>query len=98
MSKSNKQKVTIEKTYYLRYRPRGPVSSVELVGSFSSWQPITMIRQDDGSFLAELRLAAGIYEYKFRVDGQWVVVPATGAGMLSTHESGNSVLWVGQHH
>lgn len=49
-------------------------NSVQLAGSFNSWQPQTMRKQqnpDKALFTLELDLSPGDYEYKFVVDGNW---------------------------
>ncbi len=48
--------------------------SVLLVGTFNAWNPSTcpMKRSADGLWRVSLKLAPGIYEYKFLVDGEWV--------------------------
>jgi len=58
------------------YKPKkGPAGKVSLVGSFSSWEPVTMRKQKDGSYVVNVPLQPGTYEYKFIVDDQWQLDP-----------------------
>lgn len=53
-------------------------TSVFVTGSFNAWN-ITqhlMQKQPDGRWTMTLPLAPGRYEYKFVVDGEWVIDPA----------------------
>jgi len=47
--------------------------SVLLGGSFNDWKPKKALlkRGHDGNWKIELRLAAGRYEYRYQVDGDW---------------------------
>ncbi len=49
--------------------------AVLLAGSFSHWRLIPMRRHQDGAFIATVRLPAGVHEYKFVVNGQWLIDP-----------------------
>jgi 1,4-alpha-glucan branching enzyme len=67
-----------------RYRPESPdpaIRAVYLAGSFNDWKETghRMNGPDEaGYFITTLRLTAGLYEYKFVVEGnQW------------THDPGN---------
>ncbi len=55
-----------------------PAKAVLLAGDFNQWKPTAMRKQKDGSFSVTVDLAKGNYEYKFLVDGQWVVDPDNG--------------------
>jgi hypothetical protein len=68
-------------------------SAVYVVGDWNGWSPAAtpMDPSGDGTWLAEVFLDAGRYEYKLLVDGAWVVDP----GNPEVSESGNSVVRVG---
>lgn len=58
------------------FRPARPVREVALVGSFNSWDPHAdlMEPQPDGSFHFLMALNAGVYLYKYVLDGsEWTV-------------------------
>jgi serine protease AprX len=61
-------------TFYL-YEPKA--QSVELVGTFTDWQPMPMQEVFSGAWRASLpRLSAGEYRYKFLIDSkQWMNDP-----------------------
>jgi 1,4-alpha-glucan branching enzyme len=46
---------------------------VLLLGTFTNWEedPILLRHQNDGIWRISVPLAAGRYEYRFMVDGQW---------------------------
>lgn len=64
---------------------------VALAGAFNGWAPQAMRKQKDGSFACSVDLEPGTYEYKFIVDGQWVVDPDTNAWAMNAYGSFNSV-------
>jgi len=69
--------------------------NVAVVGSFSDWKPVRMKKQKDGSFAANVEVAPGSYEYKFIVDGNWLVDPDNSAWALNPYGTLNSVMVVG---
>ncbi len=46
---------------------------VQLVGDFTHWQgkPINLVKQADGVWKTTVTLPAGMYHYRFLVDGTW---------------------------
>jgi 1,4-alpha-glucan branching enzyme len=51
--------------------------TVELVGNFTDWEnnPVSLKKSKDGTWKAAVTLGPGTYEYRFKVDGQWVNDP-----------------------
>jgi hypothetical protein len=77
------------------YRPQKPVEAVYLAGTFNDWQPKAH-RMDgpdqESRYTTRLKLKAGVYEYKFVLDGQrWETDPEN---ILMTGIYHNSVLHV----
>jgi len=64
---------------------------VQLAGDFSDWKQLPMRKQKDGSFAINVELRLGSYEYKFVVDGQWMVDPDNGAWALNPFGTMNSL-------
>jgi cyclomaltodextrinase / maltogenic alpha-amylase / neopullulanase len=65
----------------LRFVFRPPLGTcprtVALFGEASDWvNPLTMERQDDGSFTVDVALGPGAYAYKLRIDGVWTLDPS----------------------
>jgi hypothetical protein len=53
-----------------------PTSRLWIAGSFNEWQPTPMRREGD-SWVIQIRLAAGVYQFAFRTDsGTWFVPPS----------------------
>lgn len=59
---------------------------VELLGSFSDWEPRPMVRDAEGTWSVTLTLTPGIWLYVFRVDG--VVVSPPDAALIQEDEFG----------
>jgi len=76
------------------YKPSGKVQKVALAGSFNQWKPQTMTKQKNGEYTLTIPLAAGYYEYKFLVDGNWMEDKDNGAYTFNPYGTLNSVLKV----
>jgi serine/threonine protein kinase len=61
------------------YRPLQKPRRIYLAGSFNGWSPSDdyLLRDDDGDgvYGVTVRLATGVYDYKFVIDGEWVQDP-----------------------
>jgi 1,4-alpha-glucan branching enzyme len=79
----------------LSIRADSGARNVVVVGSFSDWKPVRMRKQKDGSFVANVEVAPGSYEYKFIIDGNWLVDPDNSAWALNPYGTLNSVMVVG---
>lgn len=74
-----------------------PGSQVFVAGSFNDWNPTANPLKDNpdsGHFKATLGLPSGTHEYKFVVNGDWVVDPRRATWTLNAYGSPNSVLHV----
>lgn len=89
-SKSGSKKNTIK----FALKTHSVAREAVLVGSFSQWTPQVMTKQKDGSFATSLSLAAGTYEYKFIVDGQWMTDPQNQTQVCNEFGTSNSVVVV----
>ena len=69
---------------------------VSLCGEFNGWSPTAtpMKRHDDGRWETTVALAPGRYQYKFLVDGDWLLDPAAQKNVPNEHGSLNSVIEV----
>ena len=72
----------------------GNAKSVGVAGSFSNWDIVRLRKQKDGSFVANVAVAPGSYEYKFIVDGDWQVDPDNSAWALNPYGTLNSLMVV----
>ena len=52
---------------------RNVVEKVQLAGSFTQWNPVEMEKSFDEKWALKLDLPPGEYEFKFVVDGNWVI-------------------------
>lgn len=79
------------------YAPAAAVKKACVVGDFNGWDPSArrMSRfPKDGTYRARLSLAPGRYEYKFMVDGEWVVDATASDVLPNPYGTQNSVLIV----
>lgn len=70
--------------------------SVGIAGDFNNWKPDTLIAKKDkkGTWKATLTVPSGTYEYKFVVDGSWIVDPGCSRRTVNSFGSENCVLVV----
>jgi len=79
------------------YTPAAAVKKVCLVGDFNAWDANArrMARfRKDGTYRARVSLAPGRYEYKFVVDGEWIVDPDAAEKTANPYGTLNSTLVV----
>lgn len=69
---------------------------VGIAGNFNGWKPDSLTAKKDkkGVWKASATLPTGTYEYKFVVDGSWIVDPACSRRTVNALGSENSVLVV----
>ena len=48
---------------------------VFVAGDFSDWEPLPMRKQKNGGYAVTIPLTPGTYQYKFRVDDNWLLDP-----------------------
>jgi hypothetical protein len=70
--------------------------NVCVAGSFNGWKPekTPLIRKGDGSWVGNLSVNPGRYEYLFVVDGQWLPDPTAKESVQNPFGGKNSVLVV----
>ena len=74
-----------------------PGKTVYLAGSFNQWNPAgkkMLDKTGDGLYTAALKLAPGVYEYKFVIDGTWCADPECADWVQNDHGTLNSVITV----
>ena len=86
------------KTLSVRFALHKPdAKGVAVCGDFNGWSPsaTSMKRHNDGHWETTVALAPGRYQYKFLVDGDWLLDPAAQKNVPNEHGSLNSVVEVG---
>ncbi len=73
-------------------KPASAAKQVALAGDFTEWKPSTMKKQKDGSYALTVPISGGPHEYKFIVDGQWLVDPDNSKWALNIFGTLNSVV------
>lgn len=69
---------------------------VGIAGDFNGWKPdsLTAKKEKGGLWKASATVATGTYEYKFVVDGSWIVDPSCSRRTVNSFGTENSVLVV----
>lgn len=69
---------------------------VTIAGDFNGWKADALSAKKDkkGTWRATVTVPAGTYEYKFMVDGSWLVDPSCSNRRVNAFGSENSVLVV----
>lgn len=75
---------------------RRNIASASVAGDFNDWDPAVgkMTKAKDGSFKARFTMAPGAHEYKFFVDGMWVVDESNDIKVQNIFGTFNSVVKV----
>jgi len=50
-----------------------PPEDIKVAGEFNSWIPECLVKREDGSWVGKFSLKPGKYQFKYVVDGEWVV-------------------------
>ena len=95
-TKTNSKKFSVSKRYITLQFEDQVGKSVKVAGSFNNWQENkTLIDKDNtGVYRCQLRLIPGVYQYKFLVDGQWLLDPNNKDVVPNEFGTLNSVLKV----
>lgn len=103
MAKTTKQKTRQSRSQTTPKRRRLTISfqgerdrQVFVAGDFNQWDPTKkpMKEVSPGEYQAVLMLPAGVFEYKFVVDGEWVADPSAETWSSNPYGSLNSVIKV----
>ncbi len=81
-------------TVRFSFKPAVTAKDVGLAGNFNDWQIVKMIKQKNASYAAIVPLPPGSYEYKFVVEGQWIVDPDTNTWAMNPYGTFNSIAQV----
>lgn len=87
---------TAEKSVSFSVRAE-PGKTVYLSGSFNQWNPAgkkMLDKKNEGVYTVSVKLAPGVYEYKFVIDGTWCADPECADWVQNDHGTLNSVVTV----
>lgn len=73
-------------------RPANGATQVQLAGDFNGWKPTALRKQKDGSFSVTIAVPKGHQEYKFIIDGVWIIDPDNSHWALNPYGTLNSVV------
>ncbi len=71
--------------------PGDKADAVSVAGDFDGWELARMRKQRSGDFVAVLPVLPGLHEYKFVIDGRWIVDPDNNVWALNRYGTLNSV-------
>ena len=71
--------------------------TVQLAGDFTGWEhsPLSLTKSKNGLWKMTVALAAGSYQYRFLVDGQWRDDPACATRVPNPFGAENCVRQIG---
>lgn len=86
-------------TTLFQLKGHSTANQVYLAGSFNDWRPdeLAMEKTEEGWFIPFV-LAPGNYEYKFVVDGRWILDPANPHVLKREHQDPNSLMSIDPNH
>ncbi len=93
MLRSNKTALRTRDVKSINFAYTGEAQEVMVAGAFNNWQPLPM-KRTEGSWEASLKLQPGTYDYKFIVDGSWMLDPTNELTAVNEHSIVNSVVKV----
>ena len=79
-------------TFRFVYQPANGAGKVAVAGDFSHWEPVTMRKQKNGNYAVTLELSPGTYQYKFKVNDNWMTDPDNHACVQNEFGTLNSVI------
>lgn len=91
-----KNSVVFVTNYELRLCGNLGAASVFVAGSFNNWnQQQCKMTRDDSGWVLPVFLCDGKHNYKFIVDGQWILDPCNSLTVGNEYGTGNSLLTIG---
>jgi hypothetical protein len=93
MLRSNKTAIRTRDVKSVNFIFTGEAQEVMVAGAFNNWQPLPM-KHVDGVWETSLKLQPGEYQYKFIVDGSWMLDPGNDATLVNEQSIVNSVISV----
>ena len=95
MSKVTPAVLILSPNYTFRRKKFPGAKTVYLAGDFNNWNPSTMpmTRQGD-EWVYSVNLTPGKHQYKFIVDGKWIIDPDNKLWEQNEFNTGNSVIWI----
>jgi 1,4-alpha-glucan branching enzyme len=90
--------IAIGQTIYFKLAGYLNAKSVHLAGNFNNWDPnATSLKKSGSQWVAQMVLPSGNYQYKFLVDGTWLVDPSNPVQVIEDGQT-NSFLAVNPNH
>jgi hypothetical protein len=85
----------IDPNYTFRLYGYPNAKNVFLAGDFNNWSPGTLAMKKDGDvWTFSVHLSVGKHQYKFIVDGNWIIDPRNKLWEQNEFRNGNSVIWI----
>ncbi|MFA5119037.1 MAG: glycogen-binding domain-containing protein [Candidatus Omnitrophota bacterium] len=87
-------KVSTSETSFKLFAPQA--ARVSVAGSFNNWDTVSLSGKKDakGNWIVKASLKPGNYEYKFFVDGSWLLDPQCKSNVCNSFGTQNSLIIV----
>ena len=72
-------------------KPAHGIGKVAVAGDFNGWKVLAMKKVKDGAFVRNVPVSGDTFEYKFIVDGQWIMDPDLSTWTPNCYGTFNSV-------
>jgi 1,4-alpha-glucan branching enzyme len=87
----------IQPNYTFRLKGYPNASSVFLAGDFNNWSPgVLAMKKEGNEWVYSVHLSAGKHEYKFIVDGKWIIDPHNKLWEQNNRDNENSIIWINE--
>jgi 1,4-alpha-glucan branching enzyme len=90
--------VIVNPNYTFRLKGFSNAQRVYLAGDFNNWNPTAFLMKRQGDeWVFTVNLTRGKQRYKFIVDGNWILDPNNKLWEQNEHNTGNSIVWIGDN-
>lgn len=72
-------------------KPGQGITKVAVTGDFNGWEVLAMRKTQDGAFVRNVPVGQEAFEYKFIVDGQWIMDPDHSTWIANSCGTFNSI-------
>lgn len=87
----------IQPNFTFRLKGFADAKKVVLAGDFNNWSPNAYVMKREGDeWVLKVNLSMGKHLYKFVVDGKWIMDPGNKLWEQNEHNTGNSIVWMGE--
>lgn len=87
--------LVINQNHVFKLKGFSDAKTVVVTGSFNGWSEVNnQMIQKDKEWIFPMNLAPGKHQYKFIVDGKWILDPGNSLYEANEYNTDNSILWI----